>query len=237
MPRLMTPATEPFVAAMVTGSPPETFWVRLLSMAQHTQAAITASAPAEIPNDPLGCQLRTSPPAMMRTMPSAMRRSKFSWNTNQARSAVNTPSRFSSSDADAAGVERSPAISNTGASTPPNRIAPASHGLSRRESDPRSPRRTRPNRPRPAPDPRYRSPARKTGGSSPTRRLAKGVLAPKRVADARARAAPREILPGIKPPLPLAPPLPRRVTGARAPSRGSNAARPIRHRRPGARAG
>ena len=48
-------------------------------------------------------------------MPTAIRRSKFSWNANQARKAVATPSMVSSKDAVAASVRANPAISKKGA--------------------------------------------------------------------------------------------------------------------------
>ena len=46
----------------------------------------------------------STPPPVMNAIPRAMRRSKFSLNTNHASSAVRTPSRFSSREAEAAGV-------------------------------------------------------------------------------------------------------------------------------------
>src|SRR3546814_5845736 len=56
-------------------------------------------------------QLSTSAPATIATMPSAIRRSKFSLKTNQANSAVNTPSAFSSKEAPDAGIPVSPSMS------------------------------------------------------------------------------------------------------------------------------
>ena len=78
--------------------------------------------------------LISTAPAMIAIMPSAMRRSKFSRNTNQASRAVNTPSAFSSRDAPEAGMLESPTISRTGAMIPPVRIAPARGSTSRRRS-------------------------------------------------------------------------------------------------------
>jgi len=64
-------------------------------------------------------------------MPSAIRASKFSLKTNQANSAVRTPSRFRSNDADAADVDISPNMSATGPRAPPSKMAPESHRQSR----------------------------------------------------------------------------------------------------------
>ena len=58
----------------------------------------------------------------MATIHVKIRQSKFSLKTNQASSALNTPSRFKSSDAEEAGVTFRPNISKTGAITPPARI-------------------------------------------------------------------------------------------------------------------
>ena len=74
-------------------------------------------------------------PATRQTIPSAIRLSKFSWNTNQASSAVATPSMVSSREADVASVRESPNISRTGPTMPPATIAPASHGISAEASD------------------------------------------------------------------------------------------------------
>jgi hypothetical protein len=46
------PATSPFAAAISTGSPAEIFRVRLLSMPQARQAAITATDPQEMKFSP-----------------------------------------------------------------------------------------------------------------------------------------------------------------------------------------
>src|SRR5882672_10275199 len=95
-------------------------------MAQHRQAAATASAGSEV-EIPADGQLSTKPPHTIKSIPSITRRSKFSRNTNHARSAVNTPSRFNRSDTvDAEDTERA-SISNTGPTTPPETMAPASH--------------------------------------------------------------------------------------------------------------
>ena len=64
---------------------------------------------------PSGFQESTRPPTTIKVMPAAMRRSKFSRKTNQAKSAVKTASRLSSNALTDAGVETRPSISNTGA--------------------------------------------------------------------------------------------------------------------------
>src|SRR5437879_3027833 len=104
MVRLTTPAVQPFVPAMMTGAPPATLRVKLLSNAQHAQAPPTAKAPHGGPASGRPVHDSRIPPAVIASIPKAIRRSKFSRNTNHARSAVSTPSRFNSSDADDAGV-------------------------------------------------------------------------------------------------------------------------------------
>ena len=96
-------------------------------MAQARQAAVTSSVGCQPGQSDWPGHDSTSPPATMAPMPSAMRRSTFSRNTNQASKAVNTPSALSSSDAAEAGMPASPSISSTGPATPPDTTAPASH--------------------------------------------------------------------------------------------------------------
>ena len=134
----------------------------------------------------------TTLPATMSAKPSAMRRSTFSWNTNQARSAVKTPSRLRSRDAAEAGVVRRPDMRRIGPRTPPATIAPASHGTSARVSRASATETGIASQAakRPSPDPAYRSPARSSGGVSPTRTFAQGVLRPKRSAEPIANPAP-----------------------------------------------
>src|SRR5437879_11583697 len=112
--------------AILTESPAEILRVRLLSSAQHKQAPATASAGQEVAISP-GRQPRITPPQTIRDIPSIRRRSKFSRNTNQARRAVNTLSRFKSSDTDEAELAASASIRSTGPITPPEITAPASH--------------------------------------------------------------------------------------------------------------
>src|SRR5262249_51644444 len=66
---------------------------------QATQAPTMARGPSR--PESVGCpdHERTSAPNTRQAMPSAMRRSKFSWKTNHAMSAVATPSRVSINDA------------------------------------------------------------------------------------------------------------------------------------------
>ena len=187
-----TPATSPLIAAICTGSPADTFRVKLLSMPQARQAPAMANVPQA--GSPVGLPAHdsTTPPAVMQAMPTAMRRSKFSRKTNQASSAVNTPSRFNSSEASAAGVVASPTIRSIGPNTPPKAIEPANHGASTRfngasvASIPRTRQRTISHADNPTPEPRYSSPANRMGPTPVSNNLANGVLAPKRIAAARA---------------------------------------------------
>ena len=64
-------------------------------------------------------------PATIASMPSAMRRSKFSLKANQASADVSTASAFSSSEAPEAGIADSPTIRSTGPTMPPATMAPA----------------------------------------------------------------------------------------------------------------
>ena len=98
----------------------------------------------------------TTAPTIMQIMPATMRRSKFSWNTNHARSAVATPSSVRRSDAAEASVLARPSIKRSGPTMPPKTIAPVSHGQSRRASGASVPEATRTRvtlRRRPAPTP------------------------------------------------------------------------------------
>jgi len=130
MTRLTVPAVSPLRHAIWTGSLAETLRVKLLSIAQHRQAATIASGPHGIPNSGRSLQESSAPAATMNTMPTKIRRSKFSLNTNHASIAVNTPSRLRRSEADDAGVLTSPTIRRTGPAMPPDKIAPASQGMS-----------------------------------------------------------------------------------------------------------
>lgn len=129
--QLTPPATKPLIAVIWNGSEAETLCVRLLSMPQHTHAPAIKSAPSGNDSFP-PVHDNKMPPATIATMPSAMRRSKFSRNTNHAKSAVATPSRLSSSEATEAGVVVSPHIKSSGPHTPPKNTAPPSQGQSAR---------------------------------------------------------------------------------------------------------
>ncbi len=182
---------------MTIASFEDTWRVRLLSMPQQRQAATTSNAWGESEAPP-GCQERSTPPTTMATMPSTMCRSAFSLKTTHAITAVSTPSTLRSKDAVAPDVSVRPHIRSAGPSIPPNSTAPRSHGMSFFEiptagawSGLSQSCRMASNAPRPMPLPRYSSPANNNGGTSPTRSLAKGVLAPKRRAAARAGDAER----------------------------------------------
>ncbi|EXI70474.1 MAG: hypothetical protein AW07_04078 [Candidatus Accumulibacter sp. SK-11] len=129
--QLTTPAIKPLLLAMNRASDADTLRVRLLSIAQHPQANAIASGPSQLsPSDSPSGQDKITPPATMATIPKTMRRSALSLNTNQAISAVNTASRFSSSDAVDPLVRVSPNMRATGPNMPPKKIAPNSQGHS-----------------------------------------------------------------------------------------------------------
>ena len=96
--------------------------------------------------------------------------------------------QFRSSETVEAGVTVSPVISRTGATTPPNATAPASQGRSARRNGASAARLvgvpSNRHRNSPHPEPRYSSPARRTGSTRPTSSLANGVLAPNSAATA-----------------------------------------------------
>src|SRR5450830_539379 len=187
---LTTAATIPFRPAINKASELETWRVRLLSSAQHRQAPTINAAPVPpwfVPTAGPG-QDNKSPPATISAIPHTTRRLAFSLKTNQASSAVNTPSRLSSRDAAAALVLARPSISKVGPTTPPQPMAANSHGHARRARpelcQPWS-RRTR-KASKPTPLPKYNKPASSKADMSPTNCLAKGVLAPNRAAAANA---------------------------------------------------
>src|ERR1700730_1547973 len=128
--RVTVPALSPFNIAICAGSDPETFRVRLLSIAQQKHAPTIANAPHEKPTVSPGFHDSSNPPATMAIIPMRIRRSKFSPNANQASKAVSTPSRLSNREVLEAAVVARPAISKTGANTPPDSIAALSHGQS-----------------------------------------------------------------------------------------------------------
>ena len=115
--------------AIQEASASATLRVRLLSIAQAKQAPNTARAGHRRSNSTAlsSGQARTTAPATIASMPITIRASKFSLNTNQASSAVNTASALSSSDTPEAGIAARPVNRSTGPSIPPVTIAPASH--------------------------------------------------------------------------------------------------------------
>src|SRR6266545_4603364 len=130
MVRFTAPAMNPLTAAIWVGSVADTFLVRLLSIPQAKQAPMIARLPQAVFNSGLPVHDSRSPPATIAAIPEAIRRSKLSLKTNQARVAVNTPSRLRSNDAEDAGVCTKPIISSAGPITPPARIALANQGRS-----------------------------------------------------------------------------------------------------------
>src|SRR6202030_4589009 len=97
----------------------ETLRVRLLSIAHARQAPAIASGPAKPPARSEGRVDRITPPATIRAIPAAIRRSKFSLNANHANKAVRTPSRLRVNDAEAESVIRRPYINRNGPMAPP----------------------------------------------------------------------------------------------------------------------
>ena len=177
----------------------ETLRVRLLSMAQARHAPRTANAGNTLSRVIraafcCGHESTTLPPTMA-SMPSAMRRSKFSRNTNHAIKAVNTPSALSNSDAPEAGMRVRPSISSTGPSMPPATTAPISQGSSCRGNvAERAPSNRRTSH-KPMPEPRYNKAASSQGLICPSNSLAKGVPAPNKTAASSVAATPVFIIP------------------------------------------
>lgn len=97
--RLVDPAIKPLIEAIWKGSPPDIFFVRLLSMAHERHAITIASGPVSDRKAVLPFYESTALPAVIKSIPTAILLSKFSMNTNHAIRAVKTPSRFSSSEA------------------------------------------------------------------------------------------------------------------------------------------
>ena len=102
-------------------------------------------------------------------------------------------------DALEAGVLARPHISSTGPTTPPARIAPASHGASGRVKaacgEPLGPHRARSQAyaASPSPDPTYSKPAISTGSTGGEIDFASGVLAPKSTAASSAFPTPFQL--------------------------------------------
>src|ERR1700687_4753219 len=201
--RLTTPATTPFTPAIRIGSLAETLRVRLLSIAQQRQAALTSNAPRDTPPNPPGPMESTTLPATIVAMPHAIRQSKFSRKTNHASPAVSADSRFRSKDAVDAGVVNKPDIKRMGPKIPPKRIAALSHAHSPRDGHTTGAAfrmtKTRSNctMARPAPDPAYSKPARAIGCTSPSSSFANGVLAPNNAAASSAYITPWYIFPAV----------------------------------------
>src|SRR5215469_4481357 len=170
IPMFTAPAISPLMQAIAMASLAETLRVRLLSIAQQRQAPAMRRAPGDTEILP-GVQESTSPPATMSAMPDAIRRSKFSPNTNHARPAVNTASRLSSRALTDAAVVVSPSMSDMGPSTPPNKIAAANQpisdwaGQANCSADllPSAAPRNNSPAPSPSPEPAYSKPASSTG--------------------------------------------------------------------------
>src|SRR6202171_1177741 len=194
--RLTTPATTPFTPAIRIGSLAETLRVRLLSIAQQRQAALTSSAPVDTPPNPPGPTESTTLPAIIAAMPKAIRQSKFSRKTNHASPAESADSRLRSKDAVDAAVVTRPDIKRMGPRMPPKTTAAPSHAHSLRDGHTTgaalriTKTRTTCTIARPAPDPAYSNPASVIGCISPSNSFASGVLAPNNAAASSAYITP-----------------------------------------------
>ena len=158
-PMLTKPAVRPFHIAICDGSLPEILRVRLLSIPQARQAAAMRSALPEMAIPSSGGSESKMPPRMMSMKPVPTRMSTFSRKISHAIAAVATASRLSKRDAVLAWVLNSPNRRRVGPTTPPARVAPASHGRSAREREVsvrfvRDSARTVRKTARPIPDPR-----------------------------------------------------------------------------------
>src|SRR5690606_37028115 len=87
--RFTEPATSPLTEAIHVASESDTLRVKLLSRPQAKHAPRMASAGHDPAKRASPGQLNTTAPATIATMPSAIRRSKFSLNTTHAKRAVN----------------------------------------------------------------------------------------------------------------------------------------------------
>ena len=86
--RLIVPATKLFTKVIFKGSLAEIWRVTLLSIAQHRHAAAIKVGPDKLRHSGLPVHERKSPPPIMEIIPSAIRLSKCSRKTNQAKAAV-----------------------------------------------------------------------------------------------------------------------------------------------------
>src|SRR5450759_1318149 len=188
--RLTEPDTRPFTEAIQVASVSDILRVRLLSTPQAKQAPRTASVGHSPANRASPGQLRTTAPATMAPMPSAMRRSKFSLKTNHASSAVNKASALSRSEAPDAGMPVSPIISSTGPTIPPAKIAPANQDSSFRGRRTAGASIRRRYSVSPTPEPRYSRPANNHGLTASSSHFASGVPAPNNRAAPSAAATP-----------------------------------------------
>src|SRR5689334_9235574 len=91
-----------FTIATCTASLEETLYVRLLDVAQPRQAPTTASEPQEKRRAASPVQAKIMLPEVIAASPRAICRLKASRKMNQAIRAVNTPSKLSSKEAEAA---------------------------------------------------------------------------------------------------------------------------------------
>ncbi len=188
------------MAAICSGSLAEIFWDRLLSMPQQRHAPRIEKEPNVAQLSPPGKE-RITPPARIAPIPIAIRRSKFSRNTNHAMDAVKTASMFRSNDAIDPEVLCNPKSRRTGPRIPPKKRAPANHGRSflvNRASSVVHARRKAQVKLSPAPDPRYRRAASRKGDTSPRRTFENGVLRPNSNAAPRAAKTPLFVNRGIR---------------------------------------
>ena len=129
-PMEITPAPNPFMVTITSGSFAEMFRVKLLSIPQNRHAIKTPRAPNDNPNTSLKSVERMTPAKVMQRIAHQARRLIDSLNRSAAIKVVAAHSKLRSSEAVAAGVYRRLNKSMMGAATPPVRVAAASHGIS-----------------------------------------------------------------------------------------------------------
>lgn len=124
------PAPKPLIIVMLCGFLAEIFRVKLLSIPQNIQAAITPKALTENPHPPWKSPVSKIPAAVIQKIANQIRLPMASLKNEAAIRVVATPSKFNNNEAVTAGVLRKLDINTIGAATPPAKIAPASQGRS-----------------------------------------------------------------------------------------------------------
>ena len=177
--RLTLPATVPFRNTTCCGLTWSICDVTLLSSPQQAHAPMMNSAPTL--TDAPGSHTSSTPAPVTSSAAAIMLPPRCSRNSVAASTTVATNSMLSNSDAVAAGVSTSPAVSKAGPIAPPATIATANGRQSRRRAS-RSGRRAIHHGDTAIAAPRYSSPARTSGFMSSAMTDAAGVEAPKSTA-------------------------------------------------------